>query len=153
MVDKKRYFLHIDRWHPTRLNVLLAACWQVRARKKRFDADIVKAMFLGAETPRAKGKRRVSLEIVLGPRQRGADPDAYWKSVLDALVQCGALRDDSRIWCELGEVRFDRGKNWGTTIVLEDIQKSSFRGSPDAQRASKHCYKSPLPLRKRKKDD
>ena len=41
---------------------------------------------LEAGIPRATGRRRVSLHIVLAPRQRAGDPDAFWKSTLDALV-------------------------------------------------------------------
>jgi Holliday junction resolvase RusA-like endonuclease len=69
---------------------------------------------------KATGKRRVTITIILGPRQRGADPDAYFKAVGDALVDCGALVDDSRKWVEWMPVRYDRGKNTGCMIELED---------------------------------
>jgi hypothetical protein len=56
---------------------------------------------------------------LLGPRQRGADPDAYWKSLLDALVHAGLLVDDSPKWCELGPVRFERECRRKPAIQLE----------------------------------
>jgi hypothetical protein len=59
--------------------------------------------------------------LTLGPRQRGGDPDAYFKSVLDALVRAGLLIDDNRQGAELGDVTFARGLARRTEIVLEDV--------------------------------
>jgi hypothetical protein len=92
----------------------------VRAKAKAFDAQLVAACVTGAGVPRAEGKRRVSLEIHLGPRQRGGDPDAYWKSTLDALVSCGALVDDRKEMVDLGEVTYLRAKTRATVIILEE---------------------------------
>jgi len=73
------------------------------------------------KVPKAQGKRRVSLEIVLGPRQRGGDPDSYWKLLLDNLKHLGLIRDDNKEWVELGPVTFSRGPQRATAITLEDL--------------------------------
>ena len=71
--------------------------------------------------PTAQGKRRVSLHIILKKGQRAADPDAYAKSVGDALVAAYMLVDDNRQHVEWAPVTFARAINWGTQITLEDI--------------------------------
>jgi Holliday junction resolvase RusA-like endonuclease len=63
----------------------------------------------------------VSLRITLARGQRGPDPDAWWKSALDALVHAGLLTDDNRQGVELGPVEYDRGPHRKTVITLEDI--------------------------------
>lgn len=70
---------------------------------------------------KADKKRSVQLEIILKPKQRAADGDAYWKSSLDALVACGQLMNDSHVWCELLPVKYSRDPCWGTVINLTDI--------------------------------
>jgi hypothetical protein len=99
-----KHALTIDRWHPARLDQWDGRHWSVRARLKRVDRQIVGLYARTAGIPPATGKRRVSLMLTLGPRQRGGDPDAYWKSILDALVHDGLLLDDSRQRVELGAV-------------------------------------------------
>lgn len=75
----------------------------------------------GAHVPKAAGKRRVKLTIVLGPRQRGGDPDAYWKSTLDALARAGLILDDNRQGVELASVAYERGTRKATVIGLTDV--------------------------------
>lgn len=117
------WFVRIDKWHPTRLNQLITCHWATAGKRKKHDQQIISLSVLGAAVPKATRRRRVSLEITLAPRQRAADPDAYWKSTLDALVKCGALVNDSRVWCELGPVEFQRGTVASTVIKLEDLQE------------------------------
>jgi Holliday junction resolvase RusA-like endonuclease len=65
----------------------------------------------------------VSLQIILPPRERRCDPDAYWKSTLDALVHAKMLINDSSVWVELGSVDFDRTSgNRATRILLEELE-------------------------------
>lgn len=111
----------IPNWHPTLLNVLLNCSPHKRNRLKRADQGMVATYARLAEAPRATGKRRVTLTIVLGPRQRGGDPDAYWKSLLDALAACGQLVDDSRKWVETPPVLFERAAIKSTSIQLLDL--------------------------------
>jgi hypothetical protein len=112
--------LTIEGWHPARLNELLGN-WQRRARLKKHDRELVAGYALVQRIPSATGKRRVSLLLTLAPGQRGADPDSFWKSTLDALVHAGLLLDDNRQAVELGDVRFTRGPARETTVIIEDL--------------------------------
>jgi hypothetical protein len=94
---------------------------RLRIRLKKQDREMIGAYARLAAIPRATGKRRVSLLITLAPGQRAPDPDAFWKSTLDALVQAHVLLGDDRHRCELGSVTFRRGSGRQTTIVLEDL--------------------------------
>jgi hypothetical protein len=109
--------IHIPNFHPTRLNKLLGH-WRVAARLKKNDRSIIQTYCRGL--PAATTKRRVTLTIVLGKRQRGGDPDSYFKSALDGLVHAKQLVDDSKEWCELAPVKYLRG-DMATIIELEDI--------------------------------
>jgi hypothetical protein len=111
----------IPGWRPALLNELMGRHPHAVARRKRVDRDLVAGYCRLAELPGAAGRRRVSLVITLGPRGRECDPDAPWKSLLDALVQAGALVDDSADWCELGTVAHARGPSLATAITLEDV--------------------------------
>lgn len=111
----------IPGWHPRRVNEWDGRHWASRSRAKKSDRQVVALCCLAARVPPASCRRRVTLTITLGPRQRGADPDSYWKSLLDALVACGALRDDRKEWVELAPVRYDRGPARASRITLEDL--------------------------------
>jgi hypothetical protein len=114
-----RWEFFVPNWHPTRLNVLLGKHHIEAWRLKQTDKALVLFHSAG-KVPKAKVRRRVTLRIVLGPRQRCGDTDAYWKSALDALVANYLLVDDNRTWVELMPVQFERGST-GTWIFLEDI--------------------------------
>jgi hypothetical protein len=112
--------LWLPRWHPPRLNQLLAGI-RPRIRLKRECRDIILAAAIDAARegcPPASERRRVDLEVIVKPGKRWADPDAYHKATLDALVHAAMLVDDSPEWCELGRVVYARSKDWGTKIVL-----------------------------------
>lgn len=73
--------------------------------------------------PKAVTKRRISLYIELDKHQKRCDADAPWKSLLDALVACKMLVDDSIEWVELGTIEY--GRNYetpGTWILWQDLQ-------------------------------
>lgn len=108
----------ITQWHPATVNQLLSNRWKA-ARLKKSDRAIIAHAFHGRT--KAAGRRAIEMEIILKPGQRGADPDAYFKSLLDALVHAGALIDDNRQHVELKPVQFGRSKLWGTYLMLEDI--------------------------------
>lgn len=108
----------IPNFHPTALNKLMGVHWSISHKRKKGDANIIRAYYHHMKP--ATKKRLVSLTIVLGKGQRGCDPDAYFKSALDALVQAGQLVDDSPKWCELASVVFERG-DMATIIALEDM--------------------------------
>lgn len=104
--------------HPPTLNQLMRGKLQSRMRLSKTWRSVVAALWDGTK---ATSKRRVWITIILGPRQRGADPDAYFKATGDALVACGALVDDSKEWVEWLPVQYGRGKSPRTIIELDDL--------------------------------
>lgn len=113
--------LIIPNWHPARVNKLIGCHWATKNRLVRCDRRMIWGYSAMCGMPIARGPRRVDLAITLAPRQRAADPDAYWKSTLDGLVCAKMLVDDNRQYVRLGNVTFDRGPERSTTIVLTDI--------------------------------
>ena len=78
------YTLDIPRWHPAPLNKLMEGHWSNGHRLKKIDKAMIAAY--STNIPKAEGKRRVSLHIILDKGQRAPDPDAFFKSLNDALV-------------------------------------------------------------------
>jgi hypothetical protein len=115
-----RHLITIPGWRPATVNQLLRTV-RGRIRYKKLDRALITAYGRLAAVPPATVRRRVSAHITLGPGQKAADPDAYWKSLLDALVQAGMLVDDDAEGVEFGPVTFGRGPSWGTAIALEDL--------------------------------
>jgi len=105
-------------WHPAALNQYIGKKWYVGHKLKKLDKYMIRAHTLNL--PKAKTKRRVDLHIMLGKGQKKRDPDAYWKSLLDALVHAKMLTDDNHAGVELGAVSYSRGK-MATLIVLTDL--------------------------------
>ena len=116
-----RWTVTILHWHPVPLNKLIGVHWGTAHARKMADQRRLADELAFAGVPEARHRRRVSLRVILGPRQRAFDPDAPWKSLLDALVACRRLVDDSRQWCELGEIEFERGKAKATVLTIEDV--------------------------------
>ena len=112
----------IPQWHPATVNKLLSNRWAAHKLKKS-DKQIISHYF-GA-IPKADGKRSLQLEIILQRGKRGADPDAYFKSLCDGLVNAGMLTDDNRQGVELLPVEFSRDDiHWGSRITLTDEAKN-----------------------------
>ena len=115
------YTLVIPRYLVPTTNQLFRGTLRRRMRLGRECRELVAGYFAGSGIPRAEGRRRVSLRLTLGPRNRPRDVDSSWKAALDACVRCGALVDDSPAWCELGTFEAVRGPEPATAIVLEDL--------------------------------
>jgi hypothetical protein len=117
----------VGRWrvelprHVTRANELIKRHWRHGWLLGRKDKKMVAEQCFLARVPDAAGKRRVGLHVVLGPRQR-ADPDCFWKVLLDALKACKAIRSDDRKWCELGTPTFERGPKAAMVVELTDLE-------------------------------
>lgn len=107
----------IQNWHPATINKLLNSHFMVAHKLK--NRDKVEVRYSSNHVPKATTKRRVELIIELGKGQRAADPDAYFKSLGDALVNAGLLVNDSHKWVEWMPVKYERGKK-KTTIRLYD---------------------------------
>lgn len=114
------YIFHIPGWHAATVNQLLAkGKWAWTLKKK--DREMVAWYVKMARIPPATGKRRLSLTLIMGHRMRTPDPDGVFKSLLDALVKCGALLDDRKECLELMPVAFERAKVKATRVELEDL--------------------------------
>ncbi len=105
---------------PASLNEIMAGHWSKGAALKKRDRRVIGIAAVMAGVPKATGKRRVSLAIVLPKGQRRWDADGLFKSLLDALTHAEMLVDDNPKWCELGTVSYSRGERLSTIIVLED---------------------------------
>lgn len=117
-----RYVVTIPEWHPASLNALTKRGNHfAAARQKKRDAITLGLALRAAGVPAANGKRRVGLVIILGPKQRGCDGDAYWKSLLDGLQRCKALTGDNRQRCEFTAPEFERGTVKATRLILKDV--------------------------------
>ena len=117
-----RYVIEIPNWTPAKINELLGHRQKATRLKKR-DREIVWGYTRQVKIPPQERKRRISLAIILPTSRPGPfpDPDAFFKSLNDALVYAGALVNDSPKWVELAPVQYERAAQWGTRIVLEDI--------------------------------
>ncbi len=115
------FTIRIPSWSPVPLNQLLSKHWGKRGKIKNADAAIIGTYFLLSGTPVATGKRRVSIHVVWAAGKRMPDPDSLLKSTNDGLVKCGALKNDSAAWSEIGEVSFSRGNSLCTYLTLENI--------------------------------
>lgn len=119
------YRLWIPRWRPATLNQIMRGHWARGAAMKKADRQMVGTYAHYAGIPKATGKRRLTVEVVLGPRHRPCDEDAFAKSLRDACVCAGLLVDDCTKWLEPGPVtqrRPAKGEEWGTLITLEDVE-------------------------------
>jgi Holliday junction resolvase RusA-like endonuclease len=115
--------LTLHNYHPPTINELLSGHWSKGARLKKRCVGIVWASCVEQKLTKATGKRMVAIEITTNKAGRRADPDAYYKSTLDALVKCGMLVDDSSQWCEHAQTLVRFGDKNETVILLTDIEK------------------------------
>lgn len=117
-----RWEIAIDGWRPAALNELVNCHWRKRDRLKKLDRDHV-ILFAGrARVPLPKNLRRISLRIVLPPKQRRWDIDAFQKSCLDACKHAGLIKDDNPKWARWGGVEYPKQRGpLSTTIVVEDV--------------------------------
>lgn len=113
--------LTIHGWLPARLNQLIGHRRKAAALKKRDRIAVaVAARFQGIVG--AKGPRRVAVELTFGKGERSGDPDAYLKSLLDALVKAGLLTGDTYRQVRWSQPEFRRGEKRKTVVTLEDIE-------------------------------
>src|SRR5262249_43659142 len=111
------FLLVIPKWRPPLANQWRGRHWNIAHRLRKQSTQLLGVYVLKQRVPKATGRRRVSVEIVLAPRQRQPDRDAFDKLLLDALVGAGLLLDDSeRGLAGRVEVTFRRGiaSDWGT---------------------------------------
>lgn len=117
-VGARHWDVRIELWHPTHLNKLMKAHYYRANAMKRSDRAII--AHYCKDIPKAQKKRFIGLIIELGYRQRGADVDAYQKSLLDGLVHAGVIKDDSKEWVEIYPVQYVRGTEAATIIRISE---------------------------------
>ncbi len=106
-----------------RLNEVRGRKWYAEHAKKKQLANDFALLARIQNVPKATTRRSVSLAVTLGPRRKKPDADAYDKLLLDALVRCDLLLDDSaRGLVGRVEVSFERGTKDETRITLEDVE-------------------------------
>ena len=119
--------LFIPQWRPPLVNEWRGKHWSVAHKLRRATTDLLALYALTQGVPKATGRRRVSVEILLAPRMRRPDRDAFDKLFLDAMVAAGLLLDDGdRGLAGRVEVTFRRvpAAEWGTIITVEDLDGS-----------------------------
>lgn len=130
-------------WDPNLLNPnrAIRLHWHEKSRRRNVAIDAARLAWKAAGRPQMPGKVRVSVTIC---RARSFDEDNAWgslKAVKDALF-CGKrfaddggaiTPDDSRQYVQLGEVRFDIGKQWkGREQVIFEVEpaEACLAGAP-----------------------
>lgn len=118
---KRRWVVEVE-CHTARVNELMKAHWRVAHALRRRDDQIIGLACKRAGVPEAKGKRRVGLHVVLGPRQREGDADEpFLKSLLDALQACRVLVSDAPAWCEMdGRTTYSRGDAPAMVVTITE---------------------------------
>jgi hypothetical protein len=119
----RRQEITILGWQPYRLNEFIDRHWYVAGKMKFEVATRLSEELRNAGFYAATGRRRVTVVIIKGPRQRSGDTDAYWKSLLDGLERCKAIRGDTMEWIKPVREDDERGPVKGIRIILEDISK------------------------------
>ncbi len=114
------FTFRIPNWCPTPLNkILYGKHWSDGARLKKSDSGVI--AHYSRNVPKASQKRSVSLHVVFPKGKRMPDVDAYAKTLLDALKNCGLLVNDSSAWCVMHPVSYSRGESLVTFITIEDV--------------------------------
>ena len=113
-----RFILNIPGWRPALANELDRG-WRQAHKLKTRDYDNCYRAMIAYAVPAAAGPRSV-LCFIAGPFRRLPDPDAPWKSLLDALKRAGAIKDDSAQWCRFSPAVFSRARAIETTLIIED---------------------------------
>jgi hypothetical protein len=118
-----RYEILIENWWPPSANDFRGRHWSAE-RKAKVGAYEFIAMYarnLGG-VPAARGRRRVQLTLICGPRQRGMDSDNPQKVLRDALRAAAVIVNDDPKWLEFPEPTYERGPRRATRLVIEDIE-------------------------------
>lgn len=106
-----------------RINNVGGSRWTYRVMRSGWISD-VSGMRLVHRIPDARGKRRVTLTRIIGYRQRRYDRDNLatgCKPVIDALVRCGLLVDDTEQHAELHFLQAKRAGLHGVVVLLEEL--------------------------------
>jgi len=112
--------MEIPGWHPCALNKLVHSHHHRASSFKAKDREIVARACLVYAIPAAEARRSVEIHLVFAKGARACDPDAYWKSLLDALVHARALKNDSMDWVVCRPPAYSRGERQTSFITLQE---------------------------------
>jgi Holliday junction resolvase RusA-like endonuclease len=115
--------IEIPNWTPLTVNKWRSLHWAKANRRKTADRQMIGVYCYKSGLTKATKKRRVELNIIKSGRGRLPDPDAYFKSVLDALKNLGYIIDDSAKWVEWNQPKIERGKQIKTIIEITDCDE------------------------------
>jgi len=111
-------------WRPPLTNEYIRLHWAQKKRVRLHTSNMLHAYMIAHKVPKAEGKRRLQLTLVLGKGRKKGDPDNHWKCLLDAAQDASLLINDSDIGVELLPVRFERSwDNPGTRIEVWEMGK------------------------------
>lgn len=113
--------LSIPGWTPTPLNQFVSKHWAVAKRLKDADKAIMHNAMMAYAVPAASSKRRVELLIIHPKGKRFCDKDSQSKSLLDSMVHCGLLKNDSHVWLDMEKPEYARGEVLRTVITVTDL--------------------------------
>jgi len=110
---------------PLSMNERERTHWATRKRELEQITNMIVVLASAQKTPRADGRRAVTVTIHKSLRSRVTDDpanrDSRAKSILDALVKTHLLIDDSDKWLDWGGViEGERRATKETVITIED---------------------------------
>jgi hypothetical protein len=118
------YRLVIHDWLPCKNKRLEAAPWPFCQRLREADAQRLIHEARQANVPKANGKRRVSLHLILGARHcYDMNPEDYRDSLLAGLERAGLILDSAS--ADLAPITIQRGRRRKTIISLLDFEEEA----------------------------
>lgn len=122
------YRIFIPDWHPPRKNVYnRGATYQARAARRRVmrlhTARMVDAYMHAYKVPKADGKRRIQITVVMGKGKRAGDPDGYQECINDAMQDAGLILNDNHHKSEILQPKIDRAQGNATLIEVWELER------------------------------
>lgn len=124
-MSERTYVLVLPKVKLPLLNQVRGRHWSVAHRLRRGLTDLLALYARQQAIPPATERRRLALEVILGPRQKPFDADAPQKILLDACTQAGLILDDGACGLDgVVAVSFRRGtaQDWGCVLYLTDLE-------------------------------
>jgi hypothetical protein len=116
------YTLTLPDWRPPSKNELFRGTLRERMRLQEKAAELVGNYAHVQGIPKATGPRKVNVRFTYPRGARFHDADAFYPSLLDCLVACHLLVDDSPKWVRIGLWAFQEGHSQQTVIRLRDLE-------------------------------
>ncbi len=116
------HVLTLLKWTPPSINQFVSKHWSALYRAKNRAAKYLWIEALAQGVPRAKGRRRLAIEVHGAATGRPPDADNLLKVLLDSCVKAGLLTDDGPSGLEgVPEVTWSHSKSKRTTLTFEEV--------------------------------